>query len=265
MLPHNCLEYEFNRCPILTYFTFNCHLKIKAMWFCCISIDYFTFIDTIYGKISLTLNVSTYCPARSLRLAASAGWFVCEGSERSRCSPACCLLGGHSRSTSLRSEPGTLVDPAVASGNLKKTKKKEPEMSVCEMLVWFVMSCLGACLSISSLLLCLSAVVVLVVKCPWMCADVCRCKWLTVIHPEDDRRGQPCRGPALQHQGDPHLHHDGLISLLWPQGGPCESHYIKQRYCRLLIAWWWYWSNSFLSAKAMRLSMPWESEPWRSC
>lgn len=50
-----------------------------------------------------------------------------------------------------------------------------------------------------------------------------KCKWLTVIHPEDNRRGQPSRGPALQHEGDPNLHRDVLILLLWPQGGPCKS------------------------------------------
>lgn len=63
--------------------------------------------------------------------------------------------------------------------------------------------------------------------------DVYAFKWHTVIHPEDDWRGQPSRGSALQHQGDPHLHGDSFISLLGPQGGPCESHNIKQRCWRL--------------------------------
>lgn len=62
--------------------------------------------------------VLTYCSARWLRWAVSAGWFVCEGSEHSRCSRSWCLLGEHWRSTSLHSEPGTLVYPAGASGNL---------------------------------------------------------------------------------------------------------------------------------------------------
>lgn len=50
---------------------------------------------------------------------------MCEGSEHSRCSRSWCLLEEHWKSTSLHSEPGTRVDPAVASGNLKNGERKE--------------------------------------------------------------------------------------------------------------------------------------------
>lgn len=128
----------------------------------------------------------TYCPARWRKWAASAGWFVCEGSERSRCSQACCLQEGHWRSTDHHSEPGTPVCPAGADGSLTKA-----EVSGVSLLI--------------------------------QCADVFICRWPTVIHPEDDRRRETRRRSTLQHQRDPLLHHNVFISLLWPQGGPCES------------------------------------------
>lgn len=49
---------------------------------------------------------------------------MCEGSEHSRCSQACCRPGEHSKSTSLHLEPGTRVYPAAASGSLKDTERK---------------------------------------------------------------------------------------------------------------------------------------------
>lgn len=76
----------------------------------------------INADLSL-VSVLTYCPAHSQRWAVSAGWSVYGGSERSKCSHSWCLLGERLKSTSLRSEPGTLSDPAAASESLREEKE----------------------------------------------------------------------------------------------------------------------------------------------
>lgn len=88
---------------------------------------------------AIVFSALTYCPARWLKWAAFAGWFVCEGSERSRCSQACCLQEGHWRSTDHHSEPGTPFCPAGAYGSLTKA-----EVSGVNLLLWSVQICLYA-------------------------------------------------------------------------------------------------------------------------
>lgn len=135
---------------------------------------------------AIIFSALTYCPGRWPKWAASAGWFVCEGSERNRCSQACCLQEGHWRSIDHHSELVTPVCPAAAYGSLTKA-----EVSGVNLLL--------------------------------QCANMFICWWPTVIHPEDDRRGETRRRSTLQHQRGPLLHLNSFISLLWPQGGSCAS------------------------------------------
>lgn len=100
--------------------------------------------------LSTGINLSrvlTYCWAQWLKWAVSAGWSVCEGSERSRCSHSWCLLAERWKSTSLRSGPGTLVCPAAAFESLKD---REREWFRCENKDQFISSLLDFTFSLGS-------------------------------------------------------------------------------------------------------------------